>query len=166
MCGAHNLSCDAVAGAFIHYHKRSLAMPNVTYPDLHLVLCFLALHSQIFLLYFLHQFLVDCQTKCDVKYRVLVRLKLPWHLVLKVLEIESIERMKFGADQTLVTPSISFWRRSDLATERRVRASLKRTSRPSQRKLSRILQANYEKEDRQTAHFSPAGEGHGHRRSE
>ena len=52
--------------------------------------------------------------------------------------------MKFGADQTLVTPSISFWRRSDLATERRVRASLKRTSRPSQRKLSRILQANYE----------------------
>ena len=44
------------------------------------------------------------------------------------------------SNTTLVTPSISFWSSSHLASIRRVSASLKRTSRPSQRKLSSILE--------------------------
>ena len=73
---SNKISC---AGAFL------LEKPGPTYPDLHLIFGLLALHGQIFLLYFLHQFLVDGQTKGRVKYGVLLSLKLIWHLMLKVL---------------------------------------------------------------------------------
>ena len=75
---------------FIKYHALECffnleARQGKTYSDLHLIFGLLALHSQIFLLYFLHQFLVDGQTECWVEYRVLLGLKLIWHLMLKVL---------------------------------------------------------------------------------
>ena len=112
-----------------------------TYPDLHLVLCLLTLHGQILLLYFLHQFLVDCQTEGCVKNAVLLSLKPGRHLVLEVLWKELSQRITIKiSNTTLVTPSISFWSSSHLASIKRVSASLKRTSRPSQRKLSSILE--------------------------
>ena len=112
-----------------------------TYPNLHLVLCLLALHGQILLLYFLHQFLVDCQTEGCGKNVVLLSLKPGRHLVLEVLWKALSQRIIIKiSNTTLVTPSISFWSSSHLASIRRVSASLKRTSRPSQRKLSSILE--------------------------
>ena len=57
LCALYKISC---AGVLFNLEARQ----GKTYSDLHLIFGLLALHGQIFLLYFLHQFLVDVETKC------------------------------------------------------------------------------------------------------